>query len=58
MRIHVEWVIELVRQKYHILNGIFPFETLHSNNSTPQIDEIPIVCCSLTNICDFVVPFY
>ena len=58
VRIHVERVIGLVRQKYQILNGILPIETLHSNNSTPQIDKIAIVCCSLTNICDSVVPFY
>ena len=58
VRIHVERVIGLVRQKYQILNGILPIETLYSDTSTPQIDKIAIVCCALTNMCDSVVPFY
>ena len=58
VRIHVERVIGLVRQKYQILSGILPIETLYSDNSTPQIDKIATVCCALTNICDSVVPFY
>ena len=58
VRIHVERVIGLVRQKYQILSGILPIETLYSDNTTPQIDKIAIVCCALTNICDSVVPFY
>ena len=35
VRIHVERVIGLVRQKYQILSGILPIETLYSDNTTP-----------------------
>ena len=56
--IHVERIIGLVRQKYQILGGILPTETLYSDNSTPQVDKIATVCCALTNICNSVVPFY
>ena len=56
--IQVERVIGLVQQKYQILNGILPIETLYSDNSTPQIGKIAIVCCALTNMCDSIVPFY
>ena len=57
MWIHVGRVIGLVWQKYEILSGILPIETLYSDNSTPQINKIVRVCCALTNICDSVVQF-
>ena len=57
VRIHVERVIGLVRQKFQILSGILPIEACYSQHSSPQIDKIAVVCCALTNICDSVVPF-
>ena len=57
VRIHIERVIGLVRQKFQILSGILPIEACYSQHSSPQIDKIAVVCCALTNICDSVVPF-
>ena len=57
VRIHVERVIGVVRQKYQILSGILPIETVTSSETTePLIDDIVKVCCALTNMCDSVVP--
>ena len=57
VRIHVERVIGVVRQKYHILQGVIPIETLTSMPERGcQIDKIAKVCCALSNICDSVVP--
>jgi len=58
LRFHVERILGLVWQKYQIMGGFLPIETLYSDNSTPQIDNVAKVCCALTNICDSVVPFY
>ena len=59
VRIHVERVIGLVRQKYSILRGILPIEFLSTkpNENSPPIDKIIRICCSLCNVCDSVVPF-
>jgi len=52
LRIHVERVIGLVRNKYHILQNIVPVEflTKKPDHSVAQIDEIVRVCCALTNL--------
>ena len=59
VRIHVERVIGLVRQKYTILSGTIPIDFLtskdHENVST--IDKIAHVCCALANLCESVVEF-
>ena len=59
VRIHVERVIGLVRQKYTILSGTVPIDFLaskdHENVST--IDKIAHVCCALANLCESVVEF-
>ena len=59
VRIHVERVIGLVRQKYTILQGTLPIDylTKRSGEDRPLIDHITRVCCALCNICDSVVPF-
>lgn len=59
VRIHVERVIGVVRQKYSILRGILPIEfvTRKPSEDCPHIDKIVRVCCSLCNLCDSVVPF-
>ena len=57
VRIHVERVIGVVRQKYQILSGILPMESVISGpNTEPLVDDIVKVCCALTNLCDSVVP--
>ena len=58
VRIHVERVIGIVRQKYTILQSTLPinFVTKKANEDIPVIDKI-IRVCALTNVCDSVVPF-
>jgi len=56
--VHVERVIGLVRNKYHILQSTLPINYLISQSETqPLIDKICTVCCALTNLCESVVPF-
>ena len=58
VRIHVERVIGLVRNKYTILQGPLPLDFLCSEGTdTPVVDKIATVCCALVNMCDSVVPF-
>ena len=59
VRIHVERVIGVVRQKYSILRGILPIDFVSKklNQDSPHIDKIIRVCCCLCNVCDSVVPF-
>ena len=59
VRIHVERVIGLLRQKYTILQSTLPINMImcpeHSDISL--IDKIVTVCCALCNACESVVPF-
>ena len=59
VRIHVERVIGLVRQKYTILQSTLPihFVMKRAGEDIPVIDRIIRVCCALTNVCDSVVSF-
>lgn len=58
VRIHVERVIGLVRNKYTILQDTLPIDYLQSDmNQTPLIDKITTVCCALSNLCPSVVSF-
>jgi len=59
VRIHVERVIGLVRQKYTVLQGTLPIDYLSSRSGEdcPLIDRIAHVCCALCNVCDSIVPF-
>ena len=59
VRIHVERVIGLTRQKYTILNSTLPIEFLETNNDgeIPLIDKIALICCALINLCESIVSF-
>ncbi|EDO41516.1 predicted protein, partial [Nematostella vectensis] len=59
VRIHVERVIGLLRQKYTMLQATLPIDylTISKGNSCPTIDRIIRVCASLTNLCPSVIPF-
>lgn len=58
VRIHVERVIGLVRNKYGILSEKIPISYLVTSGSEiAVIDKITTVCCCLTNMCSSVVPF-
>ena len=58
VRIHVERVIGLVRNKYTILQGTIPISLCQT--ATPgqptSLDKMVRVCCALCNICPSVVP--
>ena len=59
VRIHVERVIGLVRQKYTVLSSTLPIDMLYTKNQEdiPTIDKIAHVCCALANMCESVVVF-
>ena len=56
MRIHVERVISLLRNKYSILQTSLPVDCLMKvSNAYCTIDKIVTVCCALCNLCPTVV---
>ena len=60
VRIHVERVIGLLRQKYTVLQRTLPLDYLTSSSKAghcPLIDKVIRVCAALTNLCPSVVPF-
>ena len=59
LRIHVERVIGLLRQKYTFLGETVPIDYLFVNDGkgTATIDKIATVCCALTNLNGPIVPF-
>lgn len=59
VRIHVERVIGLLRNKYMITKSIVPVDMLsavHEDDAT-TLDKIVFVCCALTSACGSVVQF-
>lgn len=58
VRIHLEQVISLVRNKFRILKSNMPLEFLRSTGQdVAPIYKTAVVCCSLINTCHSVVPF-
>ena len=50
VRIHAEWVIGLLRNKYKILQNTLPLDFLRKNDTKhTTIDKIVTVCAALTN---------
>ena len=58
VRIHVERVIGLLKQKYTILQGTLPISLIltDSDDNVTTIDKIVRVCSALINMCPPVVP--
>ena len=60
VRIHVECVIGNLRQKCSFLSTTQPIDHLvckpGERSTTFKLDKIVTVCCSLTNLCNSVVP--
>ena len=57
VRIHVERVIGVLKQKYTILQGILLISLVSGSDGTHStIDKIVKVCCGLVNLCPSVVP--
>lgn len=59
VRIHVERVIGVVRQKFQIRKGNIPLHYVMSpdEEGMTTLDKIAVVCCALTNTCQPVVSF-
>ena len=58
VRIHIERVIGVLRQKYTILEGKILINMLiTAANGESMIDKIVTVSCALCNCCDSVIPF-
>ena len=59
VRIHVERVIGMVRQKYTMLQGTVPITLLQNDPSCglTTLDKIVRVACAMANACESVVPF-
>lgn len=58
VRIHVERVIGMIRQKYTMLQSTFPINMLmcQEDETESTLDKIVTVCCALCNCCDSIVP--
>ncbi len=58
VRIHVERVIGMLKQKFTILQSTLPIAFISSNNDSnlSKIDKIVRVCCALVNLCPPIVP--
>jgi len=60
LRIHIERVIGVLRQKYTTLQSIIPivFTDIDRENDVTYLDKGMVkVCCALTNVSESVVPF-
>ncbi len=59
VRIHVERVIGLIRQKYSILRSIQPvnFIMCGKDEDSSTLDKIVYICCALCNLCESVISF-
>jgi len=58
VRIHVERVIGLLKQKYTILQDVLPINFISGNTDgdVAVVDKIVKVCCACVNMCPSVVP--
>lgn len=59
VRIHVERIIGLLRQKYTILQQTLPTDYLicRKGESVPLVDRMIRICSALVNLCPPTVPF-
>ena len=59
VRIHVERVIGLLKQKYAFLRGELPIDVIMCDSSSEysMIDKIVTVCCALCNVCEPIIPY-
>ena len=57
VRIHVERVIGILKQKYTILQGVLPIRAVSDmDEQHASVDKLVKVCCALVNLCPSVVP--
>ena len=60
VRIHVERVIGVLKQKYTIFQSILPISAIMCDSETDCsfIDKAVVICCALCNCCESVVPLH
>ena len=56
VRIHVERLIGMVKQKYSILEGTLPISFIKDDSDVTVADKLMVVCCALVNLCHSIVP--
>ena len=56
VRIHVERLIGMVKQKYSILDGTLPISFIKDDSDVTVADKLMVVCCALVNLCHSIVP--
>ena len=57
VRIHVECVIWVLKQKYTILQGVLPISIVaNKDKQNASIDKLVRLCYALVNLCPSVVP--
>ncbi len=57
VRIHVERIIGMLKQKYTILQNTIPISLIQDSSDTkPTIDKIVKVCCACVNLCPSSIP--
>ena len=57
VRIHVEMLIGVIKQKYSILEGALPINFIKANGADIGVaDKLMTIHCALVNICEPLVP--
>ena len=64
VRIHVERLIGMVKQKYTILDGLLPISFIKNDQDSSgcescdktTADKLIVICCALVNLCESIVP--
>ena len=58
VRIHVERLIGMVKQKFRILDGILPVAFIKNEGGSDitVADKLMVICCALVNLCEPIVP--
>ena len=54
VRIHVERLIGMVKQKYSISQGVLPISFIKNDSAcdVTVADKLMVICCALVNICE------
>lgn len=57
VRIHIERLIGVIKQKYTILEGILPISFIKADAVDVSVaDKLMVICCALVNLCEPIVP--
>lgn len=59
VRIHVERIIGVIKNKFNFFKGVIPVSMIRRNNSSEELcllDKIVTVCCCLTNLSPPIIP--